>query len=114
MQVGVGEHSLVGDNTSNKNRRILGVRQIVLHPNYKSRQLKDDIALIRLDGEVEWSERVKPACLPSPNKETFSGMLASVAGWGWTDEIKNGNYLLSIKSLNNIKAALYSFRGSAC
>lgn len=92
IQVGVGEHSLVGDDGSNKDRRVLGVRQIILHPNYKSRQLKDDIALIRLDGEVEWSDRIKPACLPSRNKDTFSAMLATVAGWGWTDEIKNGSF----------------------
>lgn len=93
IQVGIGEHSHAGDNAANKERRVLGVRQIILHPNYKSRQLKDDIALIRLDGEVEWGDRIKPACLPSPDKSTFSGMLATVAGWGWTDEIKNGNFV---------------------
>ena len=61
-----------------------------MHPNYVSRQVADDIALINLNEPVVWSDHVQPACLPNPDKETFSGILATVAGWGWTDEIKNG------------------------
>ena len=61
-----------------------------MHPSYISRQVADDIALIQLQEEVEWNDRIQPACLPNPDKDSFSGMIATVSGWGWSDEVKNG------------------------
>lgn len=58
-----------------------------------TRQLADDIALINLNSPVEWSDRVQPACLPNPDQDSFAGLVATVAGWGWTDEVKNGTSL---------------------
>lgn len=85
----VAEHNLLG--ADSQQTRMLAVHQIVMHPSYVTRQLADDIALINLDQEVEWSDRIQPACLPNPDKDSFAGFLATVAGWGWTDEVKNGN-----------------------
>jgi hypothetical protein len=42
----------------------MGVRRLVLHPGYRCERFNHDIALLELDGEVEWSETVWPACLP--------------------------------------------------
>ncbi len=64
-----------------------------MHPTYVP-LVKDDIALIKLDGDIEWSDSIRPVCLPKSVELSFSGRLATVAGWGWTDEVKNGNRLL--------------------
>ena len=90
--ISLGQHSLKED--APQETRMISVRRIVMHPNYRSRQVADDIALINLNDPVEWSNYVQPACLPNPDKESFSGFLATVAGWGWTDEVKNGIHLV--------------------
>lgn len=84
----VAEHNLLG--ADSQQTKLFRVNQIVMHPSYVTRQLADDIALINLDGDVQWSERVQPACLPNPDADSFAGLLATVAGWGWNDEVKNG------------------------
>lgn len=88
FQISVAQHSLKAG--ASQEARMVSVNRIVMHPNYLSRQVADDIALIHLKDPVEWSDYIQPACLPNPDQETFSGVLATVAGWGWTDEIKNG------------------------
>lgn len=81
---------------------MFAVSQIVMHPSYVTRQLADDIALINLNSPVEWSDRVQPACLPNPDQDSFAGLVATVAGWGWTDEVKNGrlpHYFISLEAI---------------
>ena len=89
MQVSVGEHNLLG--TNGKQTAVFNVKQIVTYPSYVTRQVANDIALINIDQDVKWSDRVQPVCLPNPDKDSFAGLMATVSGWGWTDEVKNGN-----------------------
>lgn len=84
----MAEHNLLDAN--NQHTKLLRVDQIIMFPSYVTRQLADDIALIKFESEVQWTNRVQPACLPSPDKDSFAGFLATAAGWGWTDEVKNG------------------------
>lgn len=88
IQVSVAEHNLLDANS--QHTKLFQVTDIVLHPSYVTRQLAGDIALISFDQEVQWGDRVQPVCLPNPDKDPFAGFLATVAGWGWTDEVKNG------------------------
>lgn len=70
--------------------------EIIKHPTYVSRQVADDIALILLESPVEWGPSVQPVCLPEAGVvESFSGRMGTVAGWGWTDEVKNGTHNFS-------------------
>lgn len=85
----MAEHNLLDANS--QHTKLVAVSQIVMHPSYVIRQLADDIALINFDEDVQWNNRVQPACLPNPDKDTFSGMMATATGWGWTDEVKNGS-----------------------
>lgn len=41
-----------------------GVARILAHPNFQPKTFKNDIALIELDKQVTFSERISPACLP--------------------------------------------------
>ncbi|KAI9559690.1 hypothetical protein GHT06_013695 [Daphnia sinensis] len=81
-----------GTGIARKGIRLLRVNRIVNHPTYDPVKSKvaDDIALIQLDQEAEWSDMVQPTCLPNPDKDSYTGMVATVAGWGLTNEIKNG------------------------
>lgn len=59
------------------------VVQRVIHPKYRSPSLYYDIALFRLEKNVEYSEFVRPTCL---NTNQFLNPTTLVAsGWGQTD-----------------------------
>jgi Trypsin len=65
-------------------RKTMRIKQIVLHPSYASVQKLNDIALLRLEGGVEWNDFVQPICLPDAGDNSFDGISATVAGWGNT------------------------------
>ena len=69
-----------------KRKRVIPVSRVVVHPSYSATGTHNDIALVHLQQEVEWSDFVQPACLPTPGPDTFTGMQATVAGWGNTQE----------------------------
>lgn len=62
----------------------LGVEEQIVHEDYAptSRRQLNDIALLRLDQEVDFNDFVKPICLPG--SERLSRRLL-VAGWGKTE-----------------------------
>lgn len=77
----------------------IGIKLITIHPKYSCKKASNDIAILELDNEIQWSESVSPACLPVSYGENgyqhFENTLATVAGWGWTNEnSKNGKSLL--------------------
>lgn len=95
FHIGVAGHRPKDPNSSDairKESRMLRVSRIVTHPSYRPTLSKvtDDIALIQLDQEAEWNDLVQPTCLPNPDRNSYSGMMATVAGWGLTNEIQNG------------------------
>ncbi|XP_049961612.1 serine protease persephone-like [Schistocerca serialis cubense] len=59
-----------------------GISEIVLHPSYRKRQYYNDIALLRLDRRVEFSDAVFPACLNTQDGDPPS---FTAAGWGATN-----------------------------
>lgn len=54
-------------------------------PNRCSKKL-NDVALLKTVRQLRWSSELQPACLPNSPTYDFSGTLATVAGWGFTNE----------------------------
>ncbi|CAI6366304.1 unnamed protein product [Macrosiphum euphorbiae] len=68
-------------NESNVNRpKDYQIVEHVIHPDYKPPSLYNDIALFRLERDVEFSEEVRPICLNSDPSLTPSKQI--VTGWG--------------------------------
>lgn len=99
-QVRLGEHDLSSDDDGASPIDV-GVAGRVVHSRYNPRNFDNDIALVVLDREVEFTEKIAPACLPvlhydAPSKssssssvdgddekeESFVGYTPFVAGWG--------------------------------
>ena len=62
------------------------VRRVVrLHsrPDFDLRTYDNDLAVVRLDRAVQWSEAVRPLCVPDTRGE-HAGQLADIVGWGRT------------------------------
>ncbi|XP_055676489.1 CLIP domain-containing serine protease B9-like isoform X2 [Lutzomyia longipalpis] len=68
----------------------LAVEEIIPHENYVPDNLsnnQNDIALIRMSGNVKFSEFVSPICLPTPDfAGTPVGKDVTISGWGQTLE----------------------------
>ncbi|XP_066154042.1 plasminogen-like isoform X1 [Euwallacea fornicatus] len=66
------------------------VKGVTVHPKYQCNYVKDDIAILELERPVLWTESAAPACLPAETLEKaysqFHDSVATVAGWGWTNE----------------------------
>ena len=54
-----------------------------VHPDYVAATFQNDIALVKLNKDVQYKEHIIPVCLPNL-KEVFVGEPAVVIGWGRT------------------------------
>lgn len=79
-----GRHQLNGWNPFETSHRI---RRVVIPSEYSDPQEGDDIALVQLETEVTWSDRVQPICLPRANTFFSSGTRCTITGWG---DIRDG------------------------
>jgi len=67
------------------------VREIIMHPNYDSNTISNDICLLHLSESLVWTDWVQPLALPEQGVETDAGTMCTVTGWGTTNE--NGGFL---------------------
>jgi len=88
--VRIGDYDLQTD--SEVAHQQLDVARIVRHPEYKKSQ--NDIALLELRGEVEFTDVVKPVCLPPPSADHTGVVDADLAGWGMTQFAGNTSNIL--------------------
>ena len=42
----------------------IGVEEMFDHPDYNPKNLRNDIAILKLKEEIKFTDNVKPACLP--------------------------------------------------
>ncbi|KYN21550.1 Serine proteinase stubble, partial [Trachymyrmex cornetzi] len=75
----LGDHNI---KTNNEIRHIeRRVKKVVRHRGFNSRTLYNDVALLTLSEPVEFTEQIRPICLPS-GSQLYSGKTATVIGWG--------------------------------
>ncbi|XP_063850469.1 trypsin-1-like isoform X2 [Scylla paramamosain] len=88
VAVAAGDHDRFDE--SNKFRQVIQIKEIIIAKNYSMRYI-NDIALMVLAKDVQWSPYVKPVCLPDPKADGMKDyMNVVVAGWGKKDESVNG------------------------
>lgn len=67
-----------------------------MHPQYNPNTITNDVALLRLESPIQFTDKIRPVCLPNKN-HNFDNKDAIVAGWGL---IKEGgvtsNYLQEV------------------
>ncbi|CAH2094433.1 unnamed protein product [Euphydryas editha] len=78
------------------------VEEIIPHADYNTtdRNRLNDIALIRLAHAVEFSDFVKPICLPITQElrsNSFEGYNMEVAGWGQTESRHNSDVKMKVR-----------------
>ncbi len=88
LQVILGEHNLkteemvaIDSSFVETEPVIRRVKRIIVHPKYQPRTLENDLALIELDGSVQFERHIQPICLPERGDQ-FIDAEAYVSGWG--------------------------------
>merc|ERR1739846_181745 len=54
--------------------------KIIMHPGYNA-ELGNDVALIKVKRDIEFSKKVQPVCLAKDKKKDYTGQMATVTGW---------------------------------
>ncbi|MCJ8729129.1 hypothetical protein PDJAM_G00102700 [Pangasius djambal] len=79
LTVYLGKQTLSG---SNPNQIARGVTQIVLHPSYNNATQNNDIALLRLNSSVNFTDYIRPVCLAGQGSSFPGGTNCWISGWG--------------------------------
>ena len=77
ISVLLGEHNIADDEFNS-----VDVAEIINHPDYNNETLDNDFAVLRLANPVNFTNEVRPACLPADLNATYAGVTATVTGWG--------------------------------
>ncbi|XP_072806717.1 plasma kallikrein isoform X2 [Vicugna pacos] len=62
------------------------IKEIIIHHNYKISEGSHDIALIKLETPLNYTDFQKPVCLPSKDDTNTIYTNCWVTGWGFTEE----------------------------
>lgn len=60
---------------------IFNIERIEMHPLYRKNQMSNDIALIKLDRPVSFTQHIKPVCLPK-SPLSSAHLKCTIVGWG--------------------------------
>lgn len=63
--------------------------QFIIPPEYMKSKHGNDIALIVLQQQVRFNNRIAPICLPSSDDKPYIGKHLATVGWGLIDEHRN-------------------------
>ncbi|KAJ8673963.1 hypothetical protein QAD02_005225 [Eretmocerus hayati] len=84
-----------------------GIERVQSHSEYSSKKLHNDIALIRVDQNIDFRPiNVKPICLPIGPASKITSKKLVATGWGITEE--------RIRSLQLLKVSLPIFSHTEC
>lgn len=65
----------------------IDINKIIIHTQYNEASLENDVALLRMSVGVEYTEFIRPICLPldvSQYGKRYEKQLAHITGWGRT------------------------------
>lgn len=99
-RIRLGEWNLLSDPDCDENQECnepsldVGIEKIIAHEDYDKETIRNDIALIKLNQSVSFTETISPVCLPLSNQtknKNTDNMVFTAIGWGNTEH-RNGTY----------------------
>ncbi|XP_063076729.1 uncharacterized protein LOC134466782 [Engraulis encrasicolus] len=98
--------------SSNPNEVSRSVIQIVLHPNYDTQTFDNDIALLKLNSPVQFTDFIRPVCLAASGSVFNNGTDSWVTGWGTIGE--GGDSLPFPQTLQEVEVPVLGNRQCNC
>jgi len=91
----VGQHDKYANEGT---EQIFSASKIIVHENYGNGNMRYDIALIKLNGKVQFNDYARTACMPSHNENFVGETNCIVSGWGALKEGSGGPRILNAVS----------------
>jgi len=82
IDIFLGAHNV--REVSEEGRLEIQAADFFAHPSYNPQTIKNDIGLIRLPHPINFTDNIRPICLPkySEEEENFANLDAPASGWG--------------------------------
>lgn len=74
---------VLGTNTLDKGGDLYRVNLTIPHEEYNQRKIKNDIGLIKVNKDIEFTDKIKPINLPTENYKKIDKYV-TLSGWGAT------------------------------
>jgi len=84
VTVSLSDHNVEQFDNQNTFRKL---KRVVRFPTYDENYLHGDLAMLQFDRPLQFSETMRPACLPVDH-EQWAFRSALITGWGYTEETK--------------------------
>lgn len=105
VQVVVGRHTIDGS-SGNQYTKEYKVKKMILHPEYDSESVNNDVAIMYLDGTVDINAGVEPIELSDKATVNYFNKECIITGWGALSEGKPfGTYSLIQVSMSIVSDA---------
>jgi len=83
LRLRLGDHHRYNENEPDDHIE-RGVDKVIVHPDFDSKRLENDIALLKMAGEpLKYQPNILPICLPQHSNQ-LEGMVGFITGWGAT------------------------------
>ncbi|XP_053641246.2 trypsin-7-like [Cherax quadricarinatus] len=89
IRVGIADHNQASHQDDVPGvTRLVNIQGYSIHPNYNLFNITDDIALVKLAQPLDLSSHreIRSVCLPPNDNQTYQGLTATAAGWGYVTE----------------------------
>ncbi|CAL4065166.1 unnamed protein product, partial [Meganyctiphanes norvegica] len=89
LNIVIGDHRQGSLKDNDIHTKIVSVKRDIIHPRFNCRSGNFDVALLELSEAIVVNDIIKPVCLPNDDSKTYEYDLATVAGWGKTEDVDN-------------------------
>ena len=79
VKVRLGD-SKMDSSQASSSRRDVAVAAIFMHEGYDNKTAFNDIAILQLKERIDWTDMIRPICLPTAAPLNFEGKIATLAG----------------------------------
>ncbi|CAD7082342.1 unnamed protein product [Hermetia illucens] len=91
IEVHLGAHEILNIEEEGRLRVVVQPENFFAHKDYNSRSIVNDIALLKFDQKVTFTDRIQPIALPSWSDVNvdFEGKIVVASGWGrYSDDVQ--------------------------
>ncbi|XP_023145589.2 polyserase-2 [Amphiprion ocellaris] len=103
-----GRETQAGPNPNEVSRSVV---QIIVHPNFNNSLYNNDIALMKLNSPITFTNFIRPVCLASNSSQFFNATLCWATGWG---NLAKGQPLPASSPLQEVQVPIIGLNQCTC
>uniref|UniRef100_A0A673URK5 Chymotrypsin like n=1 Tax=Suricata suricatta TaxID=37032 RepID=A0A673URK5_SURSU len=69
--------------------QVLSISKAITHPSWNPTTLNNDLTLLKLASPAQYTKRITPVCLASPDEALPAGLTCATTGWGRLSGVGN-------------------------